>query len=282
MWDSSHYTEAPFGWRGARCVWVYDLIHERYPDANAAYIAHKRRVLEKADAVLCISSATRDDVANRYRVPSDRLRVVPLAHNRPFRALPVSPTPYPGGRPYILYVGSRGYPHKAFGDLLRAYAAWPLAREIDLVCVGQNWTCDERALLASRRVGADAQEDGSEHGPRALLLENLDDEALAQTYAGAEAFVYPSHYEGFGIPLLESMAVGCPVVASRIPSTLEVAGADVPFYFEPGQVEGLTDALDRALRSGRGERTERGKVRAAAFDWNHTATATLDVYQSLS
>ena len=114
-----------------------------------------------------------------------------------------------------------------------------------------------------------------------VIDQNPDDKGLCKLYNGAAAFIYPSLYEGFGIPLLEAMSCGCPIIASRIPSTLEVA-KDVPIYFEPLEVEQLLAALNQILEEGReSDRVRRGHQVTQEYSWNKTAQETLGVYQSL-
>jgi alpha-1,3-rhamnosyl/mannosyltransferase len=105
---------------------------------------------------------------------------------------------------------------------------------------------------------------------------------LLRLYNQAVALVYPSLYEGFGIPLLEAMACGCPVIASRIPSTVEVAG-EQPIYFEPVHLESLLAAFDLALAEGRNsERVRTGLEHAQDFSWDKTSSQVLEVYHALS
>jgi mannosyltransferase len=110
----------------------------------------------------------------------------------------------------------------------------------------------------------------------------VSDPELALLYGRARAFVHPSVYEGFGIPLLEAMAAGCPVVASRIPSTLEVA-SDCALLFDPLSVEELVDSIGIAVAHGRNtERTRRGMERAYGFTWTRTAQEMLSIYRELA
>jgi glycosyltransferase involved in cell wall biosynthesis len=112
------------------------------------------------------------------------------------------------------------------------------------------------------------------------LLSNIDDETLCCLYNRALAFVYPSIYEGFGMPLLEAMACGCPIIASCIPSTVEVAG-NSPIYFDPSEEDNLLNALDTALSEGRNsERIQAGLERVKFYSWDKTAAQTLEVYRS--
>ena len=114
------------------------------------------------------------------------------------------------------------------------------------------------------------------------LLTGIADEELAWLYNQAVALVHPSLYEGFGIPLLEAMACGCPVVASRIPSTVEVAG-DIPLYFEPAEPESLPAALDAICsEDGDSKRVKLGLEHVKQYSWDRTARETLEVYRALS
>ena len=213
-------------------VLVHDLIRERFPDFYAEpHFDHfrelKRRGVLAADAVMCNSETTRQDVLRWYEIEPAKAFVVPNACSDLFRPLDGDDAPIvETEKPFLLYIGGcGGFKHghyKFFDGLLDAYLRWPHNKEVDLVVVGSNWReadeCHLAELAGDRRVH---------------FLRNVDDLTICHLYNQAAAFVYPSLYEGFGIPLLEAMACGCPVVASRIPSTVEVAG-DCPFYFEPG------------------------------------------------
>jgi alpha-1,3-rhamnosyl/mannosyltransferase len=113
------------------------------------------------------------------------------------------------------------------------------------------------------------------------VLTDVDDQTLCQLYNQALGLVYPSLYEGFGIPLLEAMACGCPIVASRISSTIEVAG-DCPIYFDPTEEDDLLNALDIALSQGRNsERIQTGLEKVKSYSWDKTAAQTLKIYRSV-
>jgi glycosyltransferase involved in cell wall biosynthesis len=225
-----------------------------------------------ADKVICISETTRKDVQSYYGIDSAKLQAIPLAYNQDFRRLKNGgcPQKLPNNRPFLLYVGSRGL-YKNFKTLLQAYSVWQRRDEVDLLVVGSDWSDQERRRLADWGCVEQVH-----------LLPAVDDQLLACLYNHAQAFVYPSLFEGFGIPLLEAMACGCPVVASRIPTTVEVAN-EHPFYFEPTDVDDLLAALDAALFEGRQPaRVESGVRRAQQYSWNSTAEKTLQVYRSLT
>jgi glycosyltransferase involved in cell wall biosynthesis len=266
IWHSTYYSSLPF-WRGLKVVTVYDFIYEEYSsmfsDANIV-IADKRREITQADAIICISHATKKDLLRYYNIPEEKVYVIYPAYNSLFSGEKISNG---GDNPFFLYVGSRaGY--KGFGDLLGALGG--VHSDIELVVVGQPFSPQERQAIEAAKLQG-----------RITLRTNISDEELRDLYHQAVAFTYPSLAEGFGIPLLEAMACGCPIVASRIPSTIEVA-KDIPYYFEPGSPESLRSALGKALlEGGKSARRLAGFDRVKDFSWDKAAQETLDVYRSL-
>ncbi|HLA82777.1 MAG TPA: glycosyltransferase family 1 protein [Thermoleophilia bacterium] len=276
IWHSTYYTMVT-NWSGPVAVTVADMIYERFSNLfidehEERFREQKRRCVLAADAVICISEATRQDVERYYGIDSRRTRVVPLACSSAFHASDgtADSSMIPVPTPFFLYVGERVH-YKNFRRLLETYRAWPSRRQVHLVVVGRPWSASERRHLSELGV------DNLVH-----LLAEPDDEELCLLYNQALALLYPSMYEGFGIPLLEAMACGCPIVASRIPSTLEVA-EQIPIYFEPTDLQGLQAALDIVLSEGRGStRVRRGLDRAKEYSWDKAARQTLDLYRELS
>lgn len=277
VWHSTYYTEPPGYWNGPTVVTVVDMSHERFPDLFNDYTCdqlrnQKREAVYKADAVICISENTRKDLESFYDVHSGKIHVIPLACSGVFRQLSKdgADLEVPVKRPFLLYVGFRGHPYKNFETLIRAYSLWRGRKDVDLVAVGSPWTTREKERLSQLGITKEAH-----------LLSDVDDEKLCHLYNAAKAFVYPSLYEGFGIPLLEAMACGCPIIASRIPSTVEIAG-EVPIYFTPTEVKELLDAFDRTLSEGKNTKgVQIGFERAKAYSWDRAARQTLDVYRRL-
>ncbi|MCP4110676.1 MAG: glycosyltransferase family 4 protein, partial [Desulfobacteraceae bacterium] len=170
--------------------------------------------------------------------------------------------------PFLLYVGDRNH-YKNADRLLQAYSVWKHRKKVALVVVGGQWKADEERRLTDLGIQDYVR-----------LFTGINDEELCKLYNQAIAFVYPSLYEGFGIPLLEAMACGCPIVASRIPSTVEVAG-DCPIYFEPAEIDDLLNAFDIALSEGReSARVKAGLEKVTSYSWDKTAAQTLEVYQA--
>ena len=276
LWHSTYYTQ-PTRWQGLQVVTVYDLIHEQFPDlfnSRLDNIARQQKMecIVKADAIICISDTTRLELQRIYGQVPGTVHVIPVGLSEVFRRLEPqgsAPSDLPPG-PFILYIGKRSH-HKNFRTLIQAYQHWARNMECSLVVVGSPWDEDEEKYLSELSVTDQVH-----------LLENVTDGQLCQLYNYAAGFVYPSLYEGFGLPVIEAMSCGCPVIASQIPSTLEVAG-DIPFYFDPLDTEGLMAALDQALRSGREpERVKSGIERASRFTWDQTARNYLSVYHGLA
>ena len=275
IWHSTYYT-MPERWDGPSIVTVVDMIYERFADLfnkawDERFRDQKRRCVLAADAVICISETTRQDVQRFYGLDSDSVYVVPLARSDVFRQVEQRDDSLqrPTKQPFLLYVGDRSH-YKNFNGLIQAYSVWAHRKEVALVVVGRPWSADEERRLAELGIQDCVQ-----------LLTDVDDEALCRLYNQAAAFVCPSLYEGFGIPLLEAMACGCPIVASRIPSTIEVVG-ERPIYFEPTEVDDLLNAFDVALSEGRNsERVRAGLEHAKHYSCDRTASQTLGVYQAI-
>jgi glycosyltransferase involved in cell wall biosynthesis len=260
--------------RSYRCpvvITVWDMIHELFPALypDSGFLARKRRAIESADALICISENTRRDLLSHYPVEADRVFVTHLASDLdPGVIRGDEQTPE---RPYFLYVGARaGY--KNFDSLLSAFAAaMPLPSEVVLCTVGASFSESEENTIA--RLGLSG---------RVENYDQVSDRQLAALYQRSLAFVYPSLYEGFGIPPLEAMQCGAPVVASNRSSIPEVTG-DAAILIDPQRTEELTDALV-ALASQPALRQTliaRGYDRASRFSWDETTRQTLNIYRNL-
>jgi glycosyltransferase involved in cell wall biosynthesis len=274
LWHSTFYT-LPHKWNGNQVVTFHDLGFQRLPQLfnrpdHEIHRQRMRRCLVEADIVIAISEATSEDIQDYYGIDNKKIRVTPLACSVSFQVLERSTLrrSVVTERPFILYVGHRMC-YKNFDTLLEAYAGWKLRKDLDLVVVGgKSWSTQEQQMLAKLGVAE-----------RVRFAGHLDDMTLAQLYNEAAALVCPSLYEGFGIPLLEAMACGCPVVSSRIPACLEVAG-DCGVYFDPKSADDMRRALDIAVGEARkSSRIARGLEKARRYSWDRTAQQTLDAYR---
>ncbi|HEX6771154.1 MAG TPA: glycosyltransferase family 1 protein [Acidobacteriaceae bacterium] len=247
----------------------HDATQERFPHLfrNAAAIrARKARLYARANIVICVSESARYDLEELYGVGRERTRLV--YHG--VEPIPAAAAFTDGDpRPYLLYLGSRSA-YKNFSALLSAFAAAPAAGAMRLVVAGGGaWTSSEQAAIA-----------GSGLEGRVTLLPRVDDAVLAGLYRGAMLFVYPSLYEGFGLPPLEAMSAGCPVLVSRTSSLPEVCG-DAAHYFDPALEGSLRAELDRLLADPALLRAtvDAGRAQAGRYTWEAAATKTLAVYR---
>lgn len=227
-------------------VHVYDLVHEKIPRADSVrhvdrLLANKRRWIEQAAHIICISRSTRDEVMQHYAPPTDRVSVIYPGCSTAFVRLDDDESARrlreqrpDAARPFLLYVGSRAQ-YKNFHRLAAAYRRWPGCRDVDLVVVGAPR--DERDEAAIDLAGGAAG---------IHFVGPVDDAVLCALYNRARALVYPALIEGFGLPVVEAQACGCPVVLSDIPVHREVAdGVNGGLVFAaPSSVDALRAGLE--------------------------------------
>jgi glycosyltransferase involved in cell wall biosynthesis len=265
--------EAPLDRECRFVVMVHDLIPLRFPAATSPSTYYFRYrvpgILRRAERILCNSRATARDIVEFFRIPEEKIVPIPLAHDREhFRPLEV-PAP---DTPYFLYLG-RPNPHKNLERLIDAFAARAGAIEHDLLIVG---AFDPRYTPNLQRR---AQESGV--GERVKFRDYLPGAELPRVLNQATALVFPSLWEGFGLPVLEAMACGTPTIASKVPALAEVtAGAAI--LVDPYRVEEIAEAMGILAREGgvRARLRELGLERARDFSWEKTGRATAGVLGS--
>lgn len=269
----TYFATKPVGRGRHRVVTVYDMIHELFPDEfpdGERVAAAKRAAVDRADHVVCISETTRRDLVRILGIDAARTSVVHLGYSMTTETDPAEPCSGQR-RPTLLYVGNRrGY--KNFGIVLQAYANSVVLRDFELIVFGGHPVLPEEQQEIARLGIA-----GS------VRFESGSDRELAARYRQAVAFLYPSKYEGFGIPPLEAMSHGCPVVCSNAGSIPEVVG-DAGLFFEPDDVEQLRATVERVATSDglQADLRARGYARLNAFSWEKCATATAEIYRELS
>lgn len=259
--------------RAPLVITVHDMIHEIFTstmDPSGEHAAAKRAAIAAAQAVICNSENTKRDVLERYPQAADKVFVTPLAQSLdPRLSYGDEPTP---ARPYFIYVGSRAGEYKNFGGLLSAFARVVSVHPDTALCVvGAAFTPAEEKLIAELGLGGNVE-----------LYRHADDKHLSKLYRRSVALVYPSLYEGFGIPPLEAMACGTAVVASDSSSIPEVVG-DAAVLFDPKSKDDLVQALLHVLENTaeRERLIARGQRRAELFSWDRTARETFEVYKSV-
>ena len=232
---------------------------------------NKREVAATADLIFSISECTSRDIASVYGIDRSRIVTTPLGIDpRKFTASTTARNPF--RPPYVLFVGLRsGY--KNFTRMAKAMEPI-MVREPNLsvaVIGGGPLTADEMALFGGR--------DAQTRVHQATVL----DSDLSKIYREAELFVFPSEYEGFGIPILEAFAAGCPVAASRASSFPEVGGNAIE-YFDPLSIDEISHAITRILasRARADELRVLGAERVKLFPWTRTVEETADGYRRLA
>lgn len=269
----TYFASKPAKPRGYKIVLtVYDMIHELFPaefPANDRTRSNKAAAVARADHVICISENTRRDLIKLLGVPREKTSVVHLGFSLQTGGARID---VPVRRPFLLYVGARGG-YKNFTCLLQAYAASStLTASFDLVAFGGGPFTAKEAELA-RQLGIP---------PTNLRQVQGSDEVLAGLYWRASVFVYPSLYEGFGIPPLEAMSFDCPVVCSNTSSIPEVVG-DAAMLFEPQSADDLGQALAAVLDDAvlRQSLIAKGQERVKKFSWEKCAQQTMAVYERI-
>ena len=256
-------------------ITVYDMIHERFPalmtkgDPTAR---QKAAAVRRADHVICISQRTADDLIAFIPEASVKATVVHLGGGCDREIGPAEITTTPE-RPYLLYVGDRSH-YKNFRCLIQALANTPLLREtFQLVAFGsRGFSVEERHAIAAAGLSESA-----------VVHVAGDDHLLSQLYRAAAALVYPSLYEGFGMPVVEAMSHGCPVVCSTGGALPEVAGSAAE-YFDPHSSEDLARAIGAVVMapSRRRQLVENGRIVRQRFSWSRCAAQTAAVYRAVT
>jgi glycosyltransferase involved in cell wall biosynthesis len=269
IYHSSYY-RLPKHVRGPVVVHTYDMIYELY-GGDLSIKMLKKQALETADMIISISESTKKDLCELHDVDPRKVVVAYPGVSSVFhkRAPLISTVESDDERPYMLYVGSRGW-YKNFDLLLDTFVRQKYFCDFDLVLVG-----GERKLSVQQQ-----QIVGNSVGKRTWLKQKFcSDSELAQLYSNARVFICTSLYEGFGIPLVEAMACGCPVIGPKTSSIPEVVG-EAALLFDPKDPEDLAKQIDRIIsdESLRASLIEGGQLRAMRFTWEAMAEAVYEGY----
>jgi glycosyltransferase involved in cell wall biosynthesis len=257
-------------------VTVYDMIHEIFPGNFSACdrtSSKKRSAIDRADHLVCISENTRRDLVHLFKVPECKTSVVHLGFDHfQKRAHLALTSNYSLKRPYILYVGSR-WGYKNFSVFLKAYAqSNNIKKDFYIVAFGGgSFSAKENSLFQELALD-----------PKRIHQISGDDSELGEIYSNAHAFIYPSLYEGFGLPPLEAMAHKCPVASSSTSSMPEVIGEAAEF-FDPHSTEEMMVALDSVVydEERRKDLIRKGELRIEHFSWKRCAAETLAIYKKI-
>ena len=271
--------------KSLRVMTIHDLTCIKYPQYTngivRTYSDRIKQCLKWTDLVITVSQSTKQDIIELLGVPGDRICVTPPASRYSPKYLSAQQIEtikreinYDFSQPYLLFV-STIEPRKNINNLILAFNYLKQKYKIDhqLVLIGQKGWLYQSIFqtIAS-----------SPWNEQIHYLGYLSDEIVALFYSQAEVFVYPSVYEGFGLPVLEAMTLGTPVITSNTSSLPEVAG-DAAIFIDPQNVVQLADAIFQVIRDSqlRQKLIHKGKQRATLYSWEKTARATLEAYKIL-
>jgi glycosyltransferase involved in cell wall biosynthesis len=269
IYHQTYYGGFAKDFKGKRIVTVLDMTHEIFKGQFSGLdktSEDKRKAVEKADGVVCISESTKNDVMEILKIPEERIKVIYLANSL---TAEVNEPPLVEGN-YLLYVAKRkGY--KNFKIILDAFKrSKTLINDFKLVCVGGgDFTSDERSVMKESNI-------------KDPLYFSASDESLANLYKYAFALVYPSKYEGFGIPPLEAMNYDCPVITTNVSSIPEVVG-DAGIYIDPDSPDELVTAIEKLQTDPdlRNTLISKGRIQKQKFSWQKCADEHLEFYREI-
>ncbi len=286
LYHSTHYVLP--AWVSSKVVvTIHDIIHLLYPEflpSNFAFLYAQRmirRSLTRGDRIISVSQNTRNDLMQHFDVDARKMQVIhngvedsfrkrlpPEELQRWLRDLGIA-------QPYLLFVGNPAKPHKNLDTLVQAYARARRMAQFDapLLCVGSREGSEFKIRQRAEYLGI---------GDKVRLVGHVAPEALPAIYQGATLFLYPTLYEGFGLPVIEAMASGVAVITSNTSALKEIAEG-YALLVDPLDLDGMAKAIAHLM--GNPERraafAERGQRRAGDFRWDETARKTLGIYLSV-
>jgi len=277
VFQSTYFTMLPQGW--PQVAIALDFNHELFPDAYETDWGRwlrdiYPRYLHRARRIVAISEATKQHAIRFYGIDAEKIDVVLLGVESEMFFVDRNPERLASLKegfgvrpPYLLYVGRRFGEYKNFQRVLDAFVRVADRHDLMLVVAGAGWSPAERPSI-----------DAWTARQRIVLIEHPDDDLLRSLYNFASAFVFPSLWEGFGLPLLEAMACGTLIIASATEVFQEVAG-DVPLYFDPYDTDDLALAMEVAAKgSAQRDLVSRGLDRVRRFSWDRSAEGFHRVY----
>ncbi len=262
-----------------KIVTVHDMIPEKFPGLvrkswQKMEMAKKKAAVQNADIIIAVSQNTKNDLITEYPwISEEKIRVI---YHGPFhvenevslddisRKYGLSLVP----QGYFLYVGRRKN-YKNFQILVSLVENKTRYRDSVFCCVGGGRSDQTYETLAAKGLERNFQ-----------FVPSVSDDELASLYKNAKALLFPSMYEGFGLPVLEAMANECPVICGHVSSLPEIA-KDAAFYFDPSSMESLDEAIDRLNSSDRSDVVKSGKQAVSDFSWKRAAREMKDVYLGL-
>lgn len=285
--DLVHFTQFnhPIRYNRPFVVTILDLIMTKFPVRSAihpyslAYKTTMRHAATRSERIFVPSESTSRDVQSLLKAPASKIVLTPCAAEPEFQPSPDSPArrklleSLGITKPFILFVNA-WRPHKGLPELIAAFQTIKQTHDYQLVIVGKP--------AAAYPGVATTVRDAQTHTPDILTPGFISDEAIIHLYNTAAAFVFPSHYEGFGLGALEAISCGCPTIAARNSSLPEVLGSAAE-YFTTGDAQDLAGAIARVIDypERRAELRQLGLTQAKQFSFDAMAAATLRAYQDV-
>ncbi len=256
-------------------VTCHDLIHEMYADKydklkiDNKSIKGKELLLRKANHIIAISNNTKNDIINIYNINPEKISVI--YHGITKNEIVINKNNYNLNFRYLLFVGNRDL-YKNFDNLLFAFKEiLNKDNELKLVCIGSPFSNNEIDLINKYKC--------TNH---IINFGYIDDNDIDSFYENAIAFIFPSCYEGFGIPILEAFKNNCPVILSNTSCFPEIAG-DAGIYFDPNSVESIIETIKSSIYNNEllNEKVKKGSQKIKKYTWESTALNTLNVYNKI-
>ncbi|GCL43702.1 glycosyltransferase family 4 protein [Dolichospermum planctonicum] len=284
IFHGNNYTVYPYK-NIQKIITIHDLSFIRHPEyINSVVKQYTKRLikcLEWTDLIITISESSKQDIINYLKVPAEKIFVTPLASRYDANFLytldlgkEVDNINYDFSKPYLLFV-STIEPRKNINAIISAFNFLKKRHKIEhqLVLIGRKGWNYEPIFTAI---------ENSPYKNEIHHLDYLSNELVALFYSKADVFLYPSHYEGFGLPVLEAMTLGTPVIASNTSSIPEVTG-NAAILIDPNDYMQLAEAILQVISDSqlRQNLINKGKIRADLFSWERTAKETLKAYKSI-
>lgn len=253
-----------------------DMIHEKFSGqfhelADDKNITRQKQFMaDNADRIIAISESTKCDVVELLNVDPNKIDVIYLGSSLKPNPDKYSPGLTPNVEPYLLFVGNRGH-YKNFQGLLKSIHPLLKKYKLKIICGGGGaFSKTESELINLLKID------------KLVEYTPINDQALQILYKQAVAFVFPSLYEGFGIPILEAFACNCPCIVSNRSSIPEVAG-DAALYIDPLSSDSIVDAVERLVldQSLRQTLINKGQQQLSKFSWERTVNETINVYKAI-
>ena len=265
----SYYSYKSYENRKIVCT-VYDMINEKYPIFfnNTKEISNlKKKTLERADHIICISNNTKKDLLEYFNIDEKKISVTLLASN--FKEICNNNKNL---KNKLLFIGSR-YGYKNFNKFIEAYSSSDfLKKNFQIIAYGgEKYNHEDKKILEKFKLNTNH-----------VSFFNDKNHELKYLYSNVAAFIYPSIYEGFGIPILEAMKCGCPVILSNGGSIKEIGGPGLE-YFDPFCSENIKENMENVLLSDEKQRQiiEYGYKRSKNYSWHKCANETLEAYKKV-